>query len=206
MRIFGITVLSFILCCSQKFPSSASMDESFAWMLGSSLLQKCLGQGYCRIFAASSVMPDMGASPSGIAGADARCNSDANKPGSGTYRALVSGTERTASLTSNTGDGQTGWVLYPETEYRRSDGLIVFTTNTASIFVFGTAQNFITGAGNIHTGLLGDWTTGANCNSWTDASGVASGRYGVGGVTGATLLSLTQSACNTARGIYCVQQ
>ena len=58
----------------------------------------------------------------GIEEADARCNTDVNRPNTSLeYRAvIVDGVHRKASATANAGDGQIDWVLVYETDYYNS--------------------------------------------------------------------------------------
>jgi hypothetical protein len=77
----------------------------------------------------------------GMAGADAYCTSDANKPTRGTYKAmLVDGTNRVACTSSFCGGSgvseHVDWVLDPTTLYSRSDGTPIGTTTSAGVFTF----------------------------------------------------------------------
>ena len=172
-------------------------------------IRTCYTQGFCKIFATSGTwFGDLGGS-TGVSGADRLCNADANRPaGGGFYAALISdGITRIATVTSNIGDGQVGWVMYPNMEYRLANGSTVWTTNSAGLFVFGTVTNQIAAAGTYYTGMDAFWVSSATCLSWTDGTGGNSGRYGTGGASGNTVISLSQSACNSAmRGLYCVQR
>ena len=153
----------------------------------------------------------------GILAADALCMSDANYPGTGTYKALiVDGANRVASVTANAGDGQVDWVLKPNTNYSRSDGTtLIMTTDANAIFVFGTLNN---GFENTHhpywSGLNDDWTAtpdtpfDQHCNGW--AYGGATAPYGVFGYTDgtdSTAIHWSGSAyCSNIMNLVCVQQ
>ncbi len=165
-----------------------------------------------RIFLAISpqTSPNLG----GISGADAKCNSDGNKPSTGTYKALiVSGTTRRACSTANCGGGSSeniDWVLKPSTKYYRVDGTTeIFTTNAAGIFVYGTATNTIsTTGGGVWTGLNIDWTnTAGDCTAWTSIIGTT-GRGSSAFNTSDDMISIEQTGtCNaSAYGLYCVEQ
>lgn len=199
--------------CAREFPSSrlAQNTSAEAMLMAaatSALLTRCNGQGFCYFFATSgSWLGDLGGL-TGVSGADSRCISDANKPSGGTYKAVISdGSTRIASITANMGDGQANWVLYPNTEYRRPDGVSLMTTNANSIFVFGTLSAIITAVGTYHTGMNNGWNAGVHCNGWTDNTAGNNTRYGSNSITGSAAISFTQAACNaTARGLYCAQQ
>ncbi|MCE9597213.1 MAG: DUF1554 domain-containing protein [Spirochaetia bacterium] len=199
--------------CAERFPVSQSettgpLAAILLANVSSSSSGPCKAQGLCYIFAtAGAWLGDLGGS-TGIAGADARCMSDGNKPTSGTYKAMLGdGSTRIATTTADVGDGQVGWVLYASATYRRPDGLSVMTTGTNKLFPFGALTNPIANSGTYHTGFNTGWVTNAHCNQWSDGSGGAQGRYGTGGSTSQTTITLSQTACNTTtRGIYCAEQ
>ncbi len=202
-------------------PMDRNTDCGFAYsllQLSSSTLpasgttvNPCSELSSCIIFISLPWNGTFGGQP-GIAGADARCNSDANKPANtGTYKALhVGGTSRRASVTATAGDGQIDWVLYASKEYRRSDGTMITTSSSARLFTFpllnAISPSDIPGV-VVWTGLASDWTTSAStCATWTDSS------VGQFGFT-ATEYDLTSTAiqsgnfaCNTQQALYCVQQ
>ena len=140
----------------------------------------------------------------GIQGADFICNSEAKKPvwhpnipsgESHTYKAIiVDGLNRIACTSNNcsTGtNGQTDWVLQPNTTYLSESGSKIGQTNESAIFVFPTLVSFDYGspvattttwvghgdtpytvyAHNIMTGLQTNWTSSnINCQKWTSPS------------------------------------
>ncbi|HNN73594.1 MAG: DUF1554 domain-containing protein [Leptospirales bacterium] len=139
---------------------------------------------------------------------DNACQTDANKPASGTFRALaVDASHRRASLTANLGDSQISWVLSPLYDYiRYPGGATLFTSDANSIFVFGSLTNNF-GAGSTYwTGLNGDWTTGSHCTSWTDNGIAVSGSVGDGSSTGSNAISITTNTCDTLKPLICVEQ
>ncbi len=149
----------------------------------------------------------------GVAGVDARCMSDLNYPGSGTYRALIAdGVNRIACTTANCSGGASenvNWVLQPYTIYiRASGGATLFQTNGAGIFVFGAMTNSFTGtAQTYYSGLNGDWTTatGLTCSQWTSTAG--NFRYGVGNATNSQSIAMGSLACvDSFWRLYCVEQ
>lgn len=215
LKFYGkILVLALLVSAAAKcnYQAGCSASDLRCDPLLSSVLfmrNTCATQGYCKMFAtAGTWFGDLGGAP-GVSGADSRCNADANKPtGGGTYSALISdGSTRIASVTANVGDGQVGWVMLPNMEYRNASGATVWTTNSSGLFVFGTLTNQITSGGTYFTGMDTLWVSNATCLAWTDGTGANQGRYGVGGTTTSTALALTQTACNVAqRGLYCVQR
>lgn len=149
----------------------------------------------------------------GVAGVDARCMSDVNYPGSGTYRALIAdGANRVACTTANCSGGASenvDWVLEPYTTYvRSSGGATLFQTNAAGIFVFGAMTNSFTGtAQTYYSGLNGDWTTaiGLTCSQWTSTAG--NFRYGVGNATNSQSIAMGALSCaDNFWRLYCVEQ
>ncbi|MCE9501611.1 MAG: DUF1554 domain-containing protein [Leptospira sp.] len=146
----------------------------------------------------------------GIPGADSICNSDSAKPvNTGTYKALiVNPAIRVASVTADIGDGQVDWVLLPNQLYTRTDGTVIMTTNSASIYVFGpNMTNAIgtTGAA-LWTGLNTDWTAAGGCVNWTDGTGGAFGRYGVANSSALAAINGGNIVCTNPSNLYCVQQ
>lgn len=163
----------------------------------------------------------------GVSGADAVCNASvpAALAGSSNYKALlVDGAARIATATGDLGDGQADWVLEANREYRRADGLSVFTTNAVRLFsfdVFGsgaTLSNPVSvSAGSFWTGLSVDWTymgAAIACNGWTSASAGVSGEVGAGDQTGLAAIHEGAETCNrTTRsvggapiGLLCIEQ
>ena len=143
-----------------------------------------------------------------VAAADTLCGVDANKPGAGTYKAMIvdTGGTRTASVSPNVGDGQGNWVLAANTTYIRTDGTVIFTTNANALFVFGTMTNAISTAFfNVWTGLNSDWTTAANtCTDWTSA--VSNGNSGWANYTDNQSMIAGTNACGGSFALYCVEQ
>lgn len=137
----------------------------------------------------------------GVSGADAKCMSDANYTGSGTYKALlVDGINRRASSTANNGDSQIDWVLDINADFTLSDGSTkIFTTNSNAIFVFGTLDSPFAGVdpgAPVWTGLSSDWTTNSDtCNSWSSNAG-HSGIYGGTDSTDGNAISISTAACD----------
>ncbi len=157
---------------------------------------------------------DMG----GISGADAACSdtSDANHPGTGTYKALITDTaNRIASLTDNTGDGQTDWVLAPDTCYFRNDNTtLIAATNGASLINVDNESamrnSFGDTAINAWFGATMEWISQENtysCFDWTNS--VSGSHFGlvisIPGTDAYTFGALGLQ-CNESHHLVCVEQ
>ncbi len=155
----------------------------------------------CKIFVTASTYDG---NPGGASGADA------NYPGSWTYKAfIVDGTNRIASVTSNSGDGQVDWVLKANTDYTRLDGTAIMTTNANSIFVFGTLTNsFASSDTGYYTGLWSYWSvvTTAHCSSWTSNSGASSARLGDQTSTSSSSIQAFGVICSSIQNLVCIEQ
>ncbi|MBS0617839.1 MAG: DUF1554 domain-containing protein [Spirochaetes bacterium] len=151
----------------------------------------------------------------GISGADAKCNADSNKPNGSTYKAIIalSGAGgRVACTTGNCSGGpgeHTDWVLYPTTQYTRTDGTTVIGTTTANgIFTFALS-NSVGGGSSPWTGLSTTWTNLYACPSWTGTSGSATA-----GSTGSKTDTMLDGgygggfglSCSSNYPIYCAEQ
>lgn len=155
----------------------------------------------------------------GFAGGDAICQYYAGVNGySGTYKALIAGTNRIP--------GGSDWVIQASTPYvRASDTSVAIATSTESAILPSPLTNPIVASSNpIVTGFLinaNPWAvdTTKNCQNWTSASGTDYGSYGDAGMMatnaypGAGFMSqgyLSTSGSNicsnTATQLYCVQQ
>jgi uncharacterized protein DUF1554 len=158
-----------------------------------------------RFFAtASSYDGNLG----GISGADAKCESDANKPASGTYKAVLAGAGRQATPTP------TDWVLQPNSKYFRLDGTFIAGTQGAAIFE-GDLSNSVAAVPEAvvwaWTGLREDWSTTLNCSDWESEQ---NSNAGISGDAGATSLFFTLQRLNVpcdrfgieAGALYCAEQ
>ncbi len=165
----------------------------------------------------------------GIAGADQKCMTDANYPGSGTYKAfIVDGVNRIASITPGQGDGQVDWVINADTSYYRPDGFtLIGIANSKALFsanltntISATGINFWSGFyrpdnGTSMTNVT--WTAGVTsiCTAWTfgGPGGGDGGLYGsisgtdgraFGGAFGSPAIG---SSCGgSSFSLVCVQQ
>lgn len=152
---------------------------------------------------------------SGVLAADNGCN--ANIPislqGTGVYKAFLVDNDfpnpnRRASQTPNIGDNQIDWVLQPDTEYLRSDGVTTIgTTNSKSLFTFPLDAAVSTSASQYYTGIDTDWTVGLDCGFWTNGVG---GNVDTGNSQATDATSLTVGSggnfCTGSYDLLCVSQ
>ncbi len=151
-----------------------------------------------------------------IASADAFCTSDANYPGTGKYKALLSyedGTRRACS-TANCSGGiseRIDWVLKSNTTYTRLDGTIITTTNTNGLFIIPFTNSYSGLVQSVWTGTSSSWLAiaGQTCANWTSTSGTAppAGSYGETNQTGITAIAPALGGnCSVVLKLLCVEQ
>jgi len=152
---------------------------------------------------------------SSIAAGDSLCGANL-PPGLGVTKAkaLLVGSTRRACQSGGCSTGaaeHVDWPLGAATEYRRTDGLVVGTTNEKGIFAGGVSASIgnsntvyaFTGLANGNT-----WMTGDTCNDW---SSTAATDFGQAGYTGPTYVAPGQPfgafvwECNQTAAIYCVE-
>lgn len=164
---------------------------------------------YPRIFVtASTFTGNLG----GVSGADSSCMSDANYPGAGTYKALISdGSTRIACTTANCGGGLEGtnWALAASKKYVRSDGAtVISTTNPNKIFIYDLDNSFSSTQGlATWTGLVSDWTSVTdlnNCTKWTLTTTM--GRKGTPTATTTKYIDDGNQNCSSTAYLLCVEQ
>ena len=147
----------------------------------------------------------------GISGADAICTADANKPETGTYKALIVGTARIACTTADCSGGTTeheDWVLAESTPYVRSDGVtFIGKTNSVGIFSFPLSSSVNELEYTTWTGLNTDWTTSENtCTDWISNSADVSGSVGHTYVATTGAIDINNATCDDTAYLYCVEQ
>ncbi len=109
----------------------------------------CGSGGVCRMFVTMDTNFSNGALGA-TAALDSACNSDSNKPTTGTYKALIMRTSRQPG---------NGWILYANQTYTRKNGTtVIATTNSSSIFA-GALTNPVVSLG---TDIF--WITGITIN------------------------------------------
>ncbi len=210
--LLGILLIIGVAACESDDGNQSTVTAAALILANnSSSSATCANSDYCRIFLTDSGTQG---SRSGISGMDSFCSSDANKPsGDATWKALVvDGTNRIACTTANCSGGtseHTDWVLKPSKEYRRTDGTTVIATTTANgIFSFPFTNQIknTEGIALNWTGLLTNWTTGVDCENWTDDTLSELGREGAYGNDGSEVISDGEAQCNSLRRIICVEQ
>lgn len=151
----------------------------------------------------------------GVAGADAKCMNDANKPEDGkTYKAFLANTYRHAVPNKY-------WVLRANTEYRRSDGTTVIgTTNTNSVFTAPLINSFSGENIEVWTGLKDNWNTyilGMDeyqyygpCKDWQFNDSLKAflydGSFADAGTKTSSAWYYDRSACDQYKALLCVEQ
>jgi hypothetical protein len=151
----------------------------------------------------------------GIAGADTKCQSDANKPVSPSgqiFKALI--VDSIADLRSPPNASNVDWVLKSNTYYRRVDSTIIFLTNASGLFSFGSLTNAWSASitALAWTGVNTDWTPNANqcinTGSWLNNASGVNGNYGTlnPATTSSQAISGGTSACNSLNYLICVEQ
>jgi hypothetical protein len=158
----------------------------------------CSSSDHCKTFVTSAVY---NGNLGGTAGADLKCQSDANTPSSGTYKALI------LSSTRSVTPSQADWVLKASKEYRRLDGTVVGTTNTNSFFTsltngFNTSRDYAWFGGDGST-----WqSSGDTCSNWTSTSSGSGGSF-ITNYAGTNGWSYGASeSCNSDHELICIQQ
>jgi len=146
----------------------------------------------------------------GTVAADGLCQSDANYPGSGSYKAVIANSFRTACTTANCGGGpseNSDWALAPNTEYVRPAGSVIGTTTANGIFTFPLDLAFDATATSVMTGLNTNWTSATdNCQDWASSSGGDSFAAGDATAVNNTSLNNGTLTCNNTRPLVCAQQ
>lgn len=153
----------------------------------------------------------------GVAGADALCMADANKPaGSATYKAMiVDGTNRMA-CTSVECTSNVDWVLAASTPYYRPDRTtrIGSTMPDNGIFALGVGSSLVNSFSgesyDIWTGLTQTWVSAlGNCQTWQSSGNAGpTGSYGNTSQIGEAAIIVGEKECITANNSYiaCVEQ
>ncbi|EKJ87859.1 putative Ig domain-containing protein [Leptospira meyeri] len=176
-----------------------------------------------------------GAAADGPAGADLKCNADANKPSTGTYKAMITtdgGARRACDGTANcTNSGENNdWVFQFNKYYvRANDSAFLFTPNSAGILpasssIFSTppytmSESFDSGVQTYWTGVAAPnfyWQVASaqvtnTCSNWTSGSATSptseGGRIGISNATDYTAFRNGSGvSCSTLNRLVCVEQ
>lgn len=203
-RILLISALLFLVSCGQD---RGSLSDTNAQTPDDSddpeVYVPCTT---CRMFVTQSIYDgNLG----GTAGADEKCEQDANKPNSRTYKALIM--DATRNMT-------TDWVIKANTDYVRADGVtVVGTSNANGIFSLGNPGFFAVvdpvDGRSFHTGiqyvshlswLPDNWNF--NCQNWTSNNPGIMSIIGMTSDTTDLFIANTADFCNVQQPIVCVEQ
>jgi hypothetical protein len=147
--------------------------------------------------------------------ADNFCQTDANRPDSGTYKAiLVDGVSRDALTPLD-------WVLKPNTTYDQAENNVVIGTTTAAALFGQNLENDIhdsfgiSGGNNantstVYTGFADPVSynaTSQNCGAWSDPTNAEDALYGISyGKDGTEWQSPGAQVCSLPSRLYCAEQ
>ncbi|EMO24419.1 endostatin-like outer membrane protein, LenA/LenB family [Leptospira santarosai] len=178
----------------------------------------CKNETFCRTFIATNNGAGYTGDLGGISGADAKCA--AAKPSNlkRTYKALLTDQFKRSVVSAVGTPFLQDWVLYPNKQYRRSDGTTVtFTTNAGSMVTVNLENGIDSGAKKYFwTGLAHPddpgfflWEGGKTCNQWSDV-----GAMGAAGNTTSTnthntpegAFTLDNHNCNSTLNLLCIEQ
>lgn len=194
-RLFNIMLAVIMATASMALLTAGcdeNSDDSNPLFLLTALMNQ--GPGQKRIFVTDATH---NGDFDGIAGADAFCMSDPNKPSGGTWKALIASSGR--SRTSN-------WILQASTQYVRvSDSAVIGTTNSLGVFP-SPLTNAIDGSVIAWTGLNDDWSNSTNnCNNW-EADSSYDGMAGILNITNNFLAANGNTTCAATLHLVCVEQ
>lgn len=164
-----------------------------------------------RIFASDATTGDMDNGSGGIMGADSLCMSSTGKPyTSGTWKALIAGSARTACSTADCSGGageNSNWVLAANTKYfTAGENKVIGTTNANGIFAFPLTNGLVNAAGFYYTGLNTDWTTSADtCSDWTEGT-MGDAAVGAPGAVNSTAITTAGLCVGPMNFVLCVEQ
>lgn len=170
----------------------------------------CIDAAFCIVFQKKRIeLTTKSYVPNGIAGADAACQAELGTKG-GTWRALIVGGSRTATLAPYAGNGRSDWVIQKYTEYYNAAGRLIWTT--LDIPLLGVRDGarvplaypaFEKEFAYPWAGYEEDWTTDTqqNCDGWASTSQDGGGfAYNTLLPTGALEL------CTSSEPYVCVEQ
>ena len=143
----------------------------------------------------------------GIGGADLKCNADTNKPGVGTYKAMIAGVRFRSAFPP------VDWVLTAGTSYfRPADEVLIARALTDAVFTFPLNATIVDqGMTRVWVGLEADWTTRVgDCGNqgmpWTEDDLPFFGQYGRDSKLDGEALRYSSTICFDKHGLYCVEQ
>lgn len=172
----------------------------------------------CRIYSTVTALPSgrIGATAAAaVTAADNYCMIDANKPATGTFKAMLyAAGVRVACTTANCSVGGASehidWVFAPNKTYYQLDGTTVIGTTDAAGLLPSTLTNpaEATTINEFWAGLETDYTPGAsNCSNWTSNSGADRGVGGASTYQDVRFVNIGDNPCDvTYQGLLCVEQ
>nr|WP_198431017.1 DUF1554 domain-containing protein [Leptospira noguchii] len=227
--LIGSVACALYSCGDKKEEDNSELLLFLLNSLGSSnntstpVVTSCKDASFCRTFVATNNGAGYNGNLGGISGADAKCAAAKSSSLTGTYKALLAanGTREAVFV----GDGSprlVDWVLYPNKQYRRSDGTtITFTTNANSV-VDANLQNSVDGGveklywiGVGSQPATFDWEVTMNCNDWSsnnaavfaiDGTTSSNEVFAGDGATPGGAFGVHNTGCNTNLNLLCVEQ
>jgi hypothetical protein len=198
-----------------------AQDGSFQDYTVNVIATSCTAAAFCYVLTYGPSIPPggganfgsyVGASGDGISGIDAQCNVGAAIAGlpASNYRAMIMTSGGTTIRNQNT-----NWVLKPNKQYRRQNGITVIgVTNASSVFPIATGNltnSFLGSFANIFSGINvvtdTSWSPHPNnCDNWT--SGALIGAQGAN-PNNTSITSIDAGVihnCTNTFGVYCVEQ
>ncbi|EMY12596.1 PF07588 family protein [Leptospira weilii str. Ecochallenge] len=180
----------------------------------------CKNEAFCRTFIATNNGAGYNGNLGGISGADAKCAAAKPSTLTRTYKALLTDQQNRHVVNGVGLSFLKDWVLYPNKQYRRSDGTTVTFTTNADSMVTGNLENGIDSGAKKYfwTGFAHPddpgfflWEGGRTCNRWEDANGAVNAA--AGNTTSVNAHQTTEGAftldnhnCNSNLNLLCVEQ
>lgn len=147
--------------------------------------------------------------PNGVSGADKACQAEFGVKG-GTWKALIVGGGRIATVAPYTGNGGTDWVIQKYTEYYNNSGRLIWTTEDIPLIGVRDGARvplaypaFANEFGYPWAGYKDDWTTNTAqiCEGWS-----STGKGGGGFAYNTLLPTGAVEPCSSAEPYVCVEQ
>jgi hypothetical protein len=158
--------------------------------------------GYIVFVTQSTV--NTGGGIAGVSGADSICNGDANKPATGSYKAMISDGQNRVG----TPGSQVNWPVTSGRKYVRTDGTVITTASSAGVFSYPLTNAVTTTTGlKVWTGVTTGYVNGDNCAIWQSSTNATNGAIGVPNAVDTTSYFGGVATCDTSGyHLYCVQQ
>ncbi|MBT7609059.1 MAG: DUF1554 domain-containing protein [Bacteriovoracaceae bacterium] len=180
----------------------------------------CNGKSYCYLFTTNSTVDmDFASGSDVLTELDNLCDADVNNPrqNEGVVKAVFAWSgSREACTTAHCAGGVTenlNWVLRAETEYRRSDGTIIGTTDTSGIFDFlNSGYSFTSSISATYVSTLTSLSTNwliyrSSCTNFTDSSGSPAPSYGASTSKNEGMIYVSfEINCSGSHHIICAEQ